>query len=93
MAEYAAAYKNSKFGRKNETFMEQQMVDRIASGELFGFVQYDISVPDNLDHVFKEMCSMFKNKRLDRDDLSKHMRDYVAETGRLKQPQSTLIGS
>ena len=93
IAEDARIYKESEFGKRGETFTEDQMIDRIVSGELFGFVECDIVVPEELGQMFEEMCPVFKNIRLCRDDLSDHMRDYAMETGRLSQPQRTLVGS
>ena len=69
------------------------MVGRIAFWKLFGFAKCDTLLPNNLDHIIKEMCPIFKNTCLGRDGLSEHMRVYNVETGGLKQPQHTLIRS
>ena len=93
MASEARQYIDEEFGVRGKTFTEESMIERIASGDLFGFVECDIVVPRELKEKFGEMCPVFKNTSLDRKDLSDHMREYAEKTGHLRNPQRTLIGS
>ena len=65
----------------------------IQQGKLFGLVECDIHTPEHLKPKFEEFQPIFKNITIGRDQLSEHMREYVLETGTLKQPRRTLIAS
>ena len=69
------------------------IVRRIQSGEFFGFVECDISVPENLRDKFSEMSPVFKNVQVSRKELSPHMLRFAEKSGYLKAPQRMLIGS
>lgn len=72
---------------------EQQILERIESGELFGLVECDIHVPETLKEKFGEMSPIFKNVMVSRNDISEHMKEFVKDTDHLKTPQRMLIGS
>ena len=67
------------------------VVASIRDGKFFGFVECDVSVPDELRDKFSEMSPMLKNCELDRSHLSEHMREYAEERGFLPRPQLMLI--
>ena len=50
----ARTYKEKEFGVRGQTFTERQMIERIVSGKLFGFVECDIVVPDELGYKFEK---------------------------------------
>ena len=63
------------------------------SGEFFGFVECDVSVPPHLHSKFGEMCPIFKNIEVSRNDIGEHMREFAISTEHLKSPQRMLVGS
>jgi G:T-mismatch repair DNA endonuclease (very short patch repair protein) len=69
------------------------IIESIKNGKFFGFVECDISVPDNLREKFSEMAPIFKNVKVSRDQLSEHMLQFAEENDFLKTPQRMLIGS
>ena len=70
-----------------------EIVESIASGEFYGLVECDISVPERLHSHFSEMAPVFKNTMVGREHLSPHMSAFAADTHHLRSPQRTLIGS
>ena len=44
---------------------------------LFGCVEVDIRVPDHLKEKFSEMCPIFKNTEISRDDIGDFMKAYA----------------
>ena len=42
-------------------------------------VEVDIRVPDNLKEKFSEMCPIFKNTNINRDDIGEYMNAYAEE--------------
>ena len=71
----------------------QEILDGVMDGSLFGFVQCDIHVPDELKERFAEMPPIFKNTTLKREDIGEFMMNYAVENGIMKQPRRSLIGS
>ena len=69
------------------------IVRRIKSGEFFGFIECDNSVPEKLRDKFSEMSPVFKNVQVSRKELSPHMLRFAEKSGYLKAPQRMLIGS
>lgn len=72
---------------------EEDILNRIESVELFGLIECDIHVPENLKEKFEEMSPIFKNVMVSREDISDHMREFVKDTDHLKTPKRMLIGS
>ena len=52
---------------------QDQIIQHIQDGHLFGFVECDIEVPDHLKEYFSEMTPIFKNVNVCSDDLGKSM--------------------
>ena len=67
---------------------EQDIVNAIRNGTLFGMVECDIDVPEPIRDYFAEMQPIFKNAFVTRSDLGSFMHDY-AETHNIM----TLVGS
>ena len=65
----------------------------ILDDELFGCIECDIHVPDDLKPLFTEMPPIFKNIEIDRADIGDFMRSFGEEHGIMNQPRRSLIGS
>ena len=53
----------------------------------------DIRVPEHLKEKFSEMCPIFKNTNISRDDIGDFMKAYAEEYNTMAQPRRSLIGS
>ena len=72
---------------------EESHLQNIKSWSLFGFVQYDIQVPKNLQEVFANFPLIFKNSEVGRDKIDPFMEEYAEKGGLLAQPRRMLISS
>ena len=61
--------------------------------KLFGALEVDLHVPDNLKFKFAEMPPIFKNVEVSRDDIGDHMRQYAVDHDIMSQPRKNLVGS
>ena len=50
----------------------EQILSEVRNERLFGCVEVDIRVPDHLKEKFSEMCPIFKNTEISRDDWRLH---------------------
>ena len=75
------------------TMTEQQILAAVIDGTLFGMVECDVRVPDNLREYFAEMQPVFKNTTVTRDDIGPYMRQYAEEHNILTKPRRMLVGS
>ena len=66
---------------------------KIIDGSLFGYVQCDLVVPDELKSKFANFPPIFKNTEVERDDIGDYMKNYAIENEMLKHPQRMLISS
>ena len=48
---------------------QDQIIQHIQDGHLFGFVECDIEIPDHLKKYFSEMMPIFKNTDICLDDV------------------------
>ena len=46
-----------------------RILSEVRNERLFGCVEVDIRVPDHLKEKFSEMCPIFKNAEISRDDI------------------------
>ena len=69
----------------------EDIIDQVISGNIFGAVECDISVPDVLREKFSEMSPIFKNAEISHDDIGKHMKQFAEHTIPNK-PVKGLIG-
>ena len=62
-------------------------------GKLFGYVQCDIEVPENLRSKFVNFPPIFKNTLVCKSDIGDLMKSYAEEERLLSQPRKLLISS
>ena len=72
---------------------EGSLLEQIGSGELFGYVECDIEVPEELKKKFANFPAIFKNTNAGRHDIGLLMKDYAEKEGLLCQPRKMLISS
>ena len=66
---------------------EETLLEQIKSGKLFGYVQCDIEVPEELKKKFANFPPIFKNTNVVRHDIGSLMQDYAEKEGLLCQPR------
>ena len=69
------------------------MLEQIGGGKLFGYVQRDIEVPEELKKKFANFPPIFKNTNVGRHDIGSLMQDYAEKEGLLCHPRKMLISS
>ena len=79
--------------RQKWNMTQQQIIAAVVDGTLFGMVECDVRVPDNLHEYFAEMQPVFKNTTVTRDDIGPFMRQYAEEHDILTKPRRMLVGS
>ena len=72
---------------------EQQLLEGMKKGNLFGYVQCDIEVPDNLRENFANFPPVFKRILICKSDIGDLMKMYAEEEGIMSQPRKMLISS
>ena len=72
---------------------KENLLEQIRSGKLFGFVQCDIEVPEELKKKIANFPPTFKNTNVGRHDIGSLMQDYGEKEGLLCQPRKMLISS
>ena len=78
------------------TYDLQTLKHDIMTNKLFGFVECDIEVPDNLKDHFSEMCPIFKNVEINQNNkevIGEHMYDYAKANNIPLHKTRKLIGS
>ena len=66
---------------------------KIRDGSLYGYIQCDLVVPDELKAKFSNFPPIFKNTEVGRNDIGEYMHNYAIENDLLKHPQRLLISS
>ena len=79
--------------RPKWTMTQNEILTAVIDGTLFGMVECDVRVPDNLREHFAEMQPIFKNTTVTRDDIGPYMRQYAEEHNILTKPRRMLVGS
>ena len=79
--------------RPRWTMTQQQILAAVVKGTLFGMVECDVRVPEELQDYFSEMQPVFKNASVTRDDIGPFMRQYAEEYDILSKPRVMLVGS
>ena len=69
------------------------MLEQIRSGKLFGYVQCDIEVPEELKKKFANFPPSFKNTNVGRHDIGSQTQDCAEKQGLLCQLRKMLISS
>ena len=72
---------------------EEQLLQRIIDGRLFGYVQYDIEVPEHLRGHFFNFPPIIKNTVVSREDICYLMKEYAEKERIMPQPRRMLISS
>ena len=86
------SYLRSKFPYKR-VLSEEQLLQRIIDGRLFGYVQCDTELPENLHDYFCNFPPIFKKPVMSRDDIGNLMKEYAEKEGIMPQPRRMLISS
>ena len=76
-----------------QSLTEQQLLEGIKSGSLFGYVQCDIEVPENLRVNFPNFLPIFKNTLVSKNDIGDLIKTYAEKGGIMSQPRKMLISS
>ena len=76
-----------------KTMSPKRILSEVQNERLFGCVEVDIRVPDHLKDKFSEMCPIFKNTNISRDDIGEFMKSYAEENKIMPQPRRSLIGN
>ena len=71
----------------------EQLLEEMKKGKLFGYVQCDIEVPENLRSKFDNFLPIFKNTLVSESDNRDVMKNYAEEERLLSQPRKKLISS
>ena len=71
----------------------EQLLEEIKKGKLFGYMQCDIDVPENLRGNFANFPPIFKNTLVSKSDIVDLMKNYAEEERLLSQPRKMLISS
>ena len=79
--------------RKGKLKSETQLLDEVRNGTLFGAVEVDLQVPDELKPKFNEMTPIFKNVDITINDIGPHMKHFAEEHECMPRPRRALIGS
>ena len=72
---------------------EEQLLQGIIDGRLFGYVQCDIEVPEHLCDYFSDLPPIFKNTVVSRYDIGSLMKQYAEKEIIMVQPRRMLISS
>ena len=72
---------------------EQQLLEGIKKGNLFGYVQCVIEVPENLKTNFAKISPVFKKILFSKNDIGDLMKTYAEKEGIMSQPRRMLISS
>ena len=72
---------------------EENLLEQLGSGKLFGYVQCDIEVSEDLQKKLANFPPIFKNTNVGRHDIGSLMQDYAEKRGFLCQPRKMLIAS
>lgn len=72
---------------------EKEILCGIMDGQIFGCVEVDLAVPDNLKGYFQEMCPIFKHATVKLQDIGLHMQNFLKNSNKVFKDRHYLIGS
>ena len=72
---------------------DQQLLEGIKKGNIFGYVQCDIEVPEKLRENFANFPPVFNNILVSKKDIGDLLKTYAEEEGIMSQPRKMLISS
>ena len=70
---------------------EERLLQGITDGQLFGYVQCDVEVPEHLRSYFSNFPPIFNNTVVSREDIGNLMREYAEKENIMAQPRRMLI--
>ena len=73
--------------------LTEQLVEGIKKVSLFGYVQSEIEVPENLRVNFANFPPISKDTLVSKNDIGDLMKTYAEERGKMSQPRKMLISS
>ena len=71
----------------------EKLLSRIEEDNLFGYVQCDLEVPEELRERFANFPPIFKNFDVGRENIGKFMLEYAGKNALLLKPQRMLTSS
>ena len=87
-------FTDAEFPRRSSRRMPQHhILAAVIDGTLFGMVECDVCVPEELQDHFAEMQPIFKNTTVTRDNIGPFMRQYAEEHDIMSTPRRMLVGS
>ena len=86
------SYVRANFPYK-QPLSEEQLLQGITDGRLFGYVQCDIEVPEHMHDYFSIFPPIFKNTVVSRNDLGELIKEYAEKEGIMPQPRRMRISS
>ena len=72
---------------------QQDIQDTIMRDEVFGIVKVSLHVPDHLKSYFEDFPPLFKNHKIEFNDIGEHMKQFCRTIGRTKGVDRSLISS
>ena len=72
---------------------EEQILQGIIDGRIFGYVQCDIEVPEHLRDYFSNFPPIFKKTVVSRNHIGDLTKEYAEKEGIMPQPRRMLISS
>ena len=69
-----------------------EILTAVKRNQLFGMVEVDIHVPENLYNTFDRMCPLFGNTEVNFADIGETMQDFAEQHGLLNKPRRLLVG-
>ena len=71
----------------------EDMIQGVSSGEIFGLMKCSLHVPPEKIDYFSDFPPIFKNVKIDLEDIGPHMQEYAKSIGRKKGVEKCLISS
>ena len=72
---------------------KEEIINKVQTGNLFGFIKCDVQVPQSLRKQFEEMTPIFKNTEVNLKHVGELMQEYAREHNIKDTPHRLLIGS
>ena len=78
---------------KRTKINEADLLSQIGSGQLFGVIECDLSVPDEDKDRCANFPPLFKNTDVDRDSIGEYMKEYAESKNLMTKPRRLLISN
>ena len=78
---------------QKKTISTDSLLEKIRDGSLYGYIQCNLVVPDELKAKFSNFPPIFNNTEVGRNDIGEYMQNYAIENDLLKHPQRMLMSS